>query len=98
MSYNQAMKHWKNHRKDKYFQPCSGPVVSHVDYSCSQDEEDRRAFESMNKILSEDHQFPIYLWKDKIGFWEIVPRNHIACSEIMSREDLESFAERYLFS
>lgn len=26
MSYEQAMKHWGNHRKDKFYQPCSGPV------------------------------------------------------------------------
>lgn len=31
MSYSQYMKHWKNHRKDKYYQQCGGSTSMFIE-------------------------------------------------------------------
>lgn len=98
MSYDQAMKHWKNHRKDRFFQPCAGPVFTRTGYQTGSEIEDRRSIESMSRILTEDHGFPIWLKQDSLGFWYEVPSNDIAGALIESREALEQFAEDYVFS
>ena len=98
MSYDQAMKHWANHRKDKYFQPCSGPVPEACSVAVDAATEDRLSLESMKKILGEDHVFPIYLAQTSNGVWEKVARNRISCVLCRDRENLERFAEDYVFS
>ena len=98
MSYEQAMKHWKNHSKDRFFQQCSGPISAQSGYQAGSDIEDRRSVESMCRILSEEHVYPIYLKQDGLGFWYEVPSNTIAGTLIDSRDALERFAEEYCFS
>lgn len=95
MSYDQAMKHWKNHRKDKFFQPCS-PNWTNESWTVSADMFDHLSQESMKKIVRTEHQYPIYLAQDKMGQWGVVPKNHFASVEIHSIEELFKFAEGYI--
>lgn len=37
--YDQAMKHWGNHRKDRFMQPCGGPLISSEVPTCKHDYE-----------------------------------------------------------
>ena len=97
MSYEQAMKHSKNHRKDRFYQQCSGyagdgkPQYPPI----TQEQEDRHSYSSMCKLLLSVHVFPVYIAQDNHGFWGIVPHNHISGTLIESYEALEIFAKEY---
>ena len=97
-AYGQAMKHWTNHRKDRFYQPCSGIVSERpkID-SVSKETEEKWSRESMQKILQTELNFPIYLFQNKWGIWEVVAKNHIAGAKIESAEELEAFANEYAF-
>lgn len=103
MSYEQAMKHWGNHRKDRYHQQCSGwfgPVSE--DVRLSDEKYDVLAIDSMFNILEaskiDGFPYPVYLAQDnKIGVWKIVPHNHIGGTKIDDKESLRVFSIDYCF-
>ncbi len=49
-------------------------------------------------ILFEEHDYPIYLKQDALGFWYKVASNDIAGAKIQSYEALCQFAKDYCFS
>lgn len=99
MSYEQAMKHWGNHRKDRYKQPCSGPTDPHgKDVVLEGEKFDMNSMESMYTILESEHSFPIYLLQNsRIGTWSVVPENHLFATSCKDRESLRAFALDYCF-
>lgn len=96
-AYEQSMKHWKNHRKDKFIQQCSGyggdgePKYPEI----TPEQEKENSERSMSEILDKDHEYPIYLYQLNIGVWELVPHNHLFGTEIKNEEELASFAQKY---
>lgn len=95
MSYDQAMKHWSNHRKDRYFQQCSAPVTSTGSVSISQNKFQDLSKESIRIIIDSSPIFPLYVHQNRIGEWEIVPSNHLFGTKIETKEALVNLAEEY---
>lgn len=94
--YNQAMKHWKNHRKDKFFQQCAAPVASLQYPYLSEKEIRKRSNESLEVLLEQVVDFPVYVHQDQwIGTWEMVPPNHLFGTKIASRNELIAFVNEY---
>jgi len=97
MSYEQAMKHSKNHRKDRFYQQCSGyagdgePQYAPI----TEEQEERNSYSSMCKLLMSVTVFPLYIAQDKWGFWGVVPHNHIGGTLIESSQELIDFAREY---
>lgn len=98
MSYEQAIRHSKNHRKDRFVQQCSGYFGDGYqnEYHISQEEFSENSKKSMEEILEAANEFPVYLRQQTlVGTWELVPSNHLFGHEIKSREELEVFAKDF---
>lgn len=97
MSYEQAMSHAGNHRKDRFYQQCSGYFGDGEPKNCliPEDVLAENSANSMAKILESVSKFPVYLHQQKTGEWELVSRNHLFGREVGSREELEQFASDY---
>lgn len=98
MSYSQSVNHWKNHRKDRFVQQCSGYFGSQSDrksLSDIADTEQRNSHSSMILILKNQRIFPFYIFQDNMGIWQSVPKNHISGHCINSMEELQEFAKEY---
>lgn len=95
--YDQHMKHWKNHSNDKFFQQCSGYFGDGNAQSTgvTPEQEEKNSKSSMSRILSEPHEYPVYLHQINNGVWEIVTSNYLFGQEINNEEELLSFAEMY---
>ncbi|MCQ4992016.1 hypothetical protein NE539_01720 [Flavonifractor plautii] len=97
MSYEQAMRHTKNHRKDRFCQQCSGYFGDGTPEGFQLPEEvfSDLSAKSMEKILGAVKEFPVYLHQKKTGEWELVPKNHLFGQEIGSLGELAQFASDY---
>ena len=96
-SDEEAMRHTRNHRKDRVCQQCNGyfgdgepegfrvPEDVFADFSAK----------SMENIMGTVKEFPVYLHQKKTGEWELVPRNHLFGQEISSPDELAKFAPDY---
>ena len=90
--YDQAMKHWGNHRKDRFTQPC-GFVAEHVEtVYMTEEKTNKNRMESMFTILKENHEFPVFVHEDKFGFYGLVPSNHLFGKKIDNQDALVDFA------
>jgi len=98
MSYDQALKHWKNHRKDRFFQQCSGPTPEGCETTHIVPSEEELSVDSMKAILASATEFPIYIAQYRLGYWYTTAMNCVGSTRIESREALEQFAEDYVFS
>ena len=96
--YDQAMKHWGNHRKDRFTQPC-GFVAEHAEtVYMTEEQTNKNGMESMFKILKADHDFPVLVAQNACGFYEVVPSNHLFGIKVNSRQDLVEFAVNYAYA
>ena len=95
MSYNQAMKHWKNHRKDRYFQQCFFVFSDSENLAVSESKMQKLSKASITKIIETEHAYPLYVYQNAIGIWEVVPQNHLFGTKIEYFEVLKSFANDY---
>ena len=95
--YEHAMRHTRNHRKDRFLQQCSGYFGDGEPdgFQMSEDVFADLSAKSMEKILKAVKEFPIYLHQQKTGEWELVPKNHLFGQEIGSPEELARFASDY---
>ena len=95
--YQQAMRHARNHRKDRFYQQCScyfgdgEPDGFEVPKDIFSD----LSAKSMEKILEAVKEFPVYLHQKKTGECELVPKNHLFGQEIGSTKELAQFASDY---
>lgn len=96
MSYDQAMKHWRNHRKDRYFQQCYSPVSAIGSCNISENKFQELSQKSILKIINSAPVFPLYVHQNStIGEWEVVSQNHLFGIKIETMESLVNFAEEY---
>ena len=96
MSYEQAIRHWKNHHKDRYVQQCSGYFGDGI--PCSPESTERLEMLSFEKLLSEakNMAFPIWVVSSG-GFWTLSSEKNLFSTKIDSFEDLEKFGEEYVY-
>lgn len=101
-NYDQHMKHWGNHRKDRYKQQCSGygrfddgnptPLNGKETQSlCEQ---------SFNKLLEEAKGmvFPIWIAQSGGWYWFICDEKNMFGQKIDSYEDLKAFGADFVFN
>lgn len=95
MSYDQAMKHWKNHRKDRYFQQCSFASSGGGHDTLTESKAQELSKTSIAKIIETVHDYPLFIRQYSIGVWSIVPKNDLFGTKIESEEELKFFAKEY---
>ncbi|MBQ8248081.1 MAG: hypothetical protein IJZ42_13215 [Lachnospiraceae bacterium] len=98
MSYEQAMKHSKNHRKDRFYQQCSGYGGDGVSHQKLEKEIQELAVSSFKKLLEEakSADFPIYISECGGGFYCIVDEKNLFGQRIDSYEELVQFGKDYV--
>lgn len=97
MGYEQHMKHWKNHRKDKFLQQCSGP--SHEPTKSLTEVQkrrmDRMRFRNMIGKVG-NGPFPIFIRQGSGGIWFTTSERDCFGHRIESRKELLEFYESYI--
>ena len=98
-NYDQYMRHWKNHRKDRYTQQCSGYAgdgSSHM----NEDDFEKREANSFRDLLEKAKSavFPIWIVRYSGWFWSICDEKNLFGERIDSYEDLKRFGEQFVFN
>ena len=94
MSYNQAMNHWRNHRKDKFYQQCSGYSGKGNNHEqCDSDKEkcEMEYKEKCKKKMIEQGkimQYPVYIKYDCFNGLVFCDKRAIGGTEINSDDEL----------
>lgn len=96
-SYEQHMKHFQNHRKDRFYQQCSGPVKEPKKALTPEQMEDmeRRSFLSLIENTKEE-EFPIFIRQVSGGVWLTTGERDCFGERIDSRDDLTNFYRKYV--
>lgn len=95
-NYNQYMKHWKNHRKDRYTQQCGGPVhepdkqVELCSVEC-----ERQLFDHLMDRLKCD-AFPVYVKQGGGGMWLFTNERDSFGTKISNMEEMQKFYNDYV--
>ncbi len=98
-NYDQFVKHWGNHSKDKVFQQCSGYFGDGVSHQKSEDELKRLEQDSFRSLLKKAEQldFPIYITQTGGWHWCICDERNLFGNEIGSFAELEQFGKDYVY-
>lgn len=92
MSYEQHISHWRNHRKDKAVQQCSGyggagisePSASNIEQA------------SFDAIVAGTKSYPICIAQGSGGVWYTTDLHNSFGTVINSKEELVRFKEEYI--
>lgn len=97
MGYEQHMKHWKNHRKDRFYQQCGGPRREPEKLASKEQMEqmERRSFLYLIEKTG-DEEFPIFIRQGSGGIWSTTCEKDCFGHRIESREELLRFYELYI--
>lgn len=98
-NYEQHMKHWKNHKKDRYYQQCSGYGGAGIVDDKEKMQTKNKEEESFKQILVEAKNvfFPIYIASSG-GYWFFCDKNNLFGTMIASYEELKQFGRDYVFN
>lgn len=91
------MKHWRNHRKDRFFQQCSGSAgepSAQPDKGEMEDWERKSFLALINE--TEDDQFPIFIRQGSGGIWSTTTEKDCFGHKIESQAELLKFYELYI--
>ena len=98
-NHDQAMKHWKNHHKDRFYQQCSGYAG---DGKCEQAPKTNEEFcalerESFAKVLeaAKTYQFPVHVFQTG-GIWRITDKPNLFSTEVKTYDELVEFGRNYV--
>lgn len=97
MSYKQHMKHWRNHRKDKSVQQCSGYSGNGVSHQLSEEQFKRLEITSFMRLIEEAKAlpFPVYVACSG-GYYYFTAPNHLTGAKIENYQDLIQFGKDYV--
>lgn len=97
MSYEQAMKHSKNHRKDRYYQQCSGYGGDGESHQKTMGELRNLEVSSFRKLLDavKEKPFPIYI-SERGGFYCSVDEKNLFGHRIDSYAELVQFGKDFV--
>lgn len=97
MSYEQHIKHSHNHRKDRFYQQCSGysHTFSNNSKTVSYDGCDELSKTSINRLLSDIKEYPIYIRQYSGGIWLTCNKNDCFGRMIKSKEHLMQLIQEY---
>lgn len=98
-NYEQHIKHWKNHRKDRYTQQCSG-YFGDGPSQIKEDELEKKEAESFRNLLkkAKSAAFPIWIAQSGGWFWFICDEKNMFGNKICNYEDLKRFGEQFVFN
>lgn len=97
-NHDQAMKHWKNHRKDRHYQQCSGYAGDgKCDVPKTNEELCTLERESFAKVLeaAKTFPFPAHVFQTG-GVWRIADKPNLFSSEVKTYEELVEFGRNYV--
>ena len=97
-NHDQAMKHWKNHRKDRHYQQCSGYASDgKCDVPKTNEELCTLERESFAKVLeaAKTFPFPAHVFQAG-GVWRIADKPNLFSSEVKTYEELVEFGRNYV--
>ena len=89
MSYSQYMRHWKNHRKDRFYQQCSGPME--VAETIARQPHTDLSIKSFQSLMDSVTTFPVYVKLCSGGFWTTTNERDSFGTEIKSAEEMRRF-------
>ena len=97
MSYEQHLKHWKNHRKDKAVQQCSGYSGNGASHQLTEDQFKKLELSSFKRLLEEAKsvKFPVYIACTG-GYYHFTDPKHISGARIENYQDLIQFGRDYV--
>ncbi len=94
MSYEQAMKHSKNHRKDRYYQQCSGYAGNGECEDISEEAKRKCELDSFAKLIEiPEESFPIYIANSGGYYWHETTERNLFATRIENRAELEQFGK-----
>ena len=98
MSYEQHMKHYRNHRKDRFYQQCSGYAG---DGKCDAPMTNEQLWaierESFVRMLeaAKTFPFPAHVFQTG-GFWRITDKPNLFSTEVKTYDELVEFGKNYV--
>ncbi len=97
MSYEQHMRHRRNHRKDRFYQQCGGPVNETPEPLTKEQVEhlERQSFLSLIE-KAKGGAFPIFIRQISGGAWCTTSEGDCFGQRIESLEELLNFFELYV--
>lgn len=95
MSYKQAMRHFGNHRKDRFNQQCSGPAREPGKQKTA---EQMKAVEmrSLERIAETAENYPIYIKPVSDGIYVTTSERDSFATKIASRDELDDFIRDFV--
>ena len=90
MSYEQALRHSRNHRKDRFTQQCGGPVHE-PNEPMTQDQMGANEICSLERIADRTDEYPIYIKPVSGGVYVTVNERDSFATKIESRDELDKF-------
>lgn len=98
-NYSQYMKHWKNHKKDKYRQQCSGYGGSGKSEQTTEEQRRQLTVNCFEKVINETGKddFPIYICIHGDGYVSVCDERNLFGKKINSYEELSQFGRDYIY-
>lgn len=98
-NYTQHMKHWKNHKKDKYYQQCSGYGGSGESEQITEERRKQLTIGCFEKIVNEVSKgdFPIHICIHGDGYVSVCDERNLFGKKIDSHEELLQFGKDYIY-
>lgn len=95
MSYQQAMRHSRNHRKDRFTQQCSGPTHEPGELKTP---ERMKADElrSLEHIAETTEDYPVYIKPVSNGVYVTTSERDSFATKIASRDELHDFIRDFV--
>ena len=97
MSYAQYMKHWKNHKKDRFYQQCSGYAGKGEIQAVDANNRESLELTSFKRVVAEAEkaEFPIFICNNG-DYFSIRNTSSFLTNEIKSFEELLTFGREYV--
>ena len=98
-NYSQHMKHWKNHKKDKYYQQCSGYGGNGKSEQATEEQTKCVSISCFEKIVNEvkTEDFPLYIRVCGDGYVSICDKRNLFGTKIENYEELLQFGKDYIY-
>lgn len=92
MSYEQHIKHWRNHGKDRYYQQCSGYAGNGDGELLSEEAKKKCEIESFARLKEiPKESYPIYVVNSGGCYWHETSERNLFAIQIETPSELERF-------
>ena len=95
MSYEQAMRHSKNHRKDRFTQQCGDPTHEPGE-PLTPEQVRANEIRSLERIVERETEYPIYITQVSGGIYVTADERNSFATKIESRDELNDFIRDFV--